>query len=849
MGDTRPAGDDLRKHVIENIDRAIAEDWIQVYYQPVMRTLTKEICGMEALARWVDPDFGMLSPADFIVTLEEERLIHKLDICIIQKLCAAYAEAMSVDESPVSVSFNLSRLDFELCDIHEIIEEAVVKNRIPRAALRIEITESTMEHEETHMQDVIDRFWDRGLRVWMDDFGSGYSSLNVLKDYHFDTLKIDMIFLNNFNDRSREIVKSVVDMSKRIGVHTLAEGVETVEQLDFLRSIGCEKAQGYLIGKPAPYGECLKQLKEKGYPLEAPAKRQYYHDIGRVNVLSATPFQTVADNETGPVYQEGQIPLSLIEYTDDGKLIYLFANESYRNTLQHLGIRSTREIEQEFTNADSSLHHKFLNMILNAKQTREIQSIDFIRDSKHCIAQVHWVAGYAYGDAYLCVLQNLSEDAVLIKNSLLEDHIRNLRAIYDRIELVDMNTGFSSNLFSSEQTKREYNRLPAQEELLFYADEEIYPEDREQFRRFADLHTIESRMKDSLTGYLSKPFRTRMVGGSYAWTLYIWLFAGDPSERRLLSCYRRLSQDELEFMHGRARLAPLSSPDSTDQLFTPALLWQNFTFYSDTCFFWKDKKRRFVGVNQKFLEYFGLPNADSLIGKTDEELGWHVDPEPYRLDEERVLTMGEQTFLIPGTCICRGTMRNIMASKMPIYRDGEIIGLMGYFLDLTDASNGGVQMDRISRLDPVTGSLSLLGLVDAVLHFQDSYVFRGRDFAMILFDIHHFHLFRQNYGTEWCNHLLAEISRRIRHVVDREGVTGRLNGDHFLVIRQFRAIDEIHNLISRVTEEIDGLREVDGVPCTIYLFSSHSVYTETKNLQQMLLDAEERLHRHPKKPK
>ena len=87
------------------------------------------------------------------------------------------------------------------------------------------------------MHDVIDRFWERGFRVWMDDFGSGYSSLNVLKDYHFDTLKIDMVFLRNFDARSREIVKSVVDMAKRIGVHTLAEGVETAEHFEFLKNI------------------------------------------------------------------------------------------------------------------------------------------------------------------------------------------------------------------------------------------------------------------------------------------------------------------------------------------------------------------------------------------------------------------------------------------------------------------------------------------------------------------------------------------------------------------------------------------------------------------------------------
>ena len=98
----------------------------------------------------------------------------------------------------------------------------------------------------------------------MDDFGSGYSSLNVLKDYHFDEIKLDMMFLSSFNDRSQAILTSTVDMAKKIGIQTLAEGVETEEQFEFLRSIGCEKVQGYLFGKPLPFQESIDNIISKG---------------------------------------------------------------------------------------------------------------------------------------------------------------------------------------------------------------------------------------------------------------------------------------------------------------------------------------------------------------------------------------------------------------------------------------------------------------------------------------------------------------------------------------------------------------------------------------------------------
>ncbi|MCR5675885.1 MAG: EAL domain-containing protein [Lachnospiraceae bacterium] len=845
----KPTGDALRSYVIDNIDRAVDEGWIRVWYQPVVRTLTGEICGMEALARWEDPVYGLLNPDEFIPPLEQAKLIHKLDSCVIRQICRNYAGTMAKTKQTVAVSFNISRLDFALCDIHQVIEDAIRENKVPREAFRVEITESMMEAAETRLQEEIEHFWDRGLRVWMDDFGSGYSSLNVLKDYHFETLKIDMIFLSNFNARSQEIVKSVVDMAKRIGVHTLAEGVETKEQLEFLKSIGCEQAQGYFIGRPMPHRESHEYLKKHGFVLENPVKRQYYHDIGRINVLSATPMQFVRDNETESVYREGQIPLAMIEYAN-GDLRYLFANKSYMTTLEHLGIHALSQIEEEFKNPHSTLRGKFLAMILKAIETDSVQAIDFVRADSHCYAQVRRIAGFPGGDAFLCILQNLSEDRLIDKAAHLTDYLHSLCTIYDRIELIDMKTGMSQNLYRSAQTIRDYNQIPAQEELRLYAKEEIYPEDRDRFHAFADLETLEKRIDESDYHYVSAPFRTRIGSGTFIWTLYAFLYAGEPGERMILSCYRRLAPDVLKYARGMMRADLTSSGKNSENIFSPELLWKNFTLYSDTAFFWKDRSRRFVGANQQFLNYFGLESVSEIIGRTDEEIGWHVDPEPIRVDEERILSFGEQTFLVPGTVIRKGEIRGIIASKMPIYRDGEIVGLMGYFLDVTDLQEQGGSADALSRKDPLTGSLSLMGMVEAVLRFQDSFVFKGTDFAIMVFDIDHFHFFTQDYGREWCNHLLQEVSRRIRTATGTKDVTGRMNGDQFVIVRQFEDRKELDETVKKVIKKIESIREIDDIPCTIYMAGAYSVYSEVKNLQKMFSDAEEAVsaqkpHRNP----
>ena len=840
MGDMKkPSARELGRYVVENIDKAIAENWITVYYQPVVRTITGELCGMEALARWMDPNYGMLPPDSFIGVLEKARLIHKLDSYIIKRACQDYARSMAEDERTVTVSFNLSRLDFKLMDVHSVIEDEIRANRVPRDAFRVEITESVMESDDRTMHEAIDRFWDKGLRVWMDDFGSGYSSLNVLKDYHFDTLKIDMIFLRNFDSRSREIVKSVVDMSKRLGVHTLAEGVETEEQLEFLKSIGCEKAQGYYIGKPMSYDDVRAYIKEKGYVIESPVKRQYYHDIGKVNVLSATPLATADYEGRWTDDSEGQIALAVIEY-EDGRLKYLFNNQSYMDTLTAMGVASIEEVEEEFADDNSALHSKFLSMIEQARETSEIVTVDMFKNGVYCIAQMRSIAGYSGGDAFLCMLHNLSKDAAVEKSSMITQHLQSVCTMYEMILVVNLNTDRSEMIYSSTQTRHIYGRGSAVKEIADYAIQEIYPEDREKYLEFSDLTTMERRIAESNVHHVSAPFRTRTQRGTYEWSLYTYLFDGDPADRKVLSCLRRLSSETIARLHGSMELAAEETEKagaSQGMAVEATDLWRNFWYNSDTGFFWKDKNRRFIGANKKFLDYFDFDSADIIVGKTDEDMGWHVDSVPYRIDEERVLGVGDQTYLVPGSVVRKGEIRSILASKFPIFKNGEIVGLMGYFLDMEEMELKTTELKDLSLYDHASGTLNFLGLMESMLKFQDAYALDNKDFALIILDISHFHIFRKDYGYEFCEHLLKEVAMRIRKISGDRYISGRVGGDHFVVIGQFEDDDSINKLIDRIKNEAETITEVDKISVTVYLYSGYSRYSETRDMQEMYMAA------------
>ena len=243
-----------RLYVVNNIDNAVQNGWIVPFYQPVVWSDSGELCGCEALARWMDPVYGQLFPNEFIPVLEEYRLIHKLDKAIFESVCRDLRAALDAGRPVVPVSLNFSRLDFELMDAVQELESLVTRYGISKDLLHVEVTESALTDNFLKLNEAMNRIKELGYSLWLDDFGSGYSSLNVLKDYQFDVIKIDMRFLSNLesSEKSRTLIDCIVKMAERINMLTLTEGVETEMQAEFLNKIGCGRLQGYLFGKPIP---------------------------------------------------------------------------------------------------------------------------------------------------------------------------------------------------------------------------------------------------------------------------------------------------------------------------------------------------------------------------------------------------------------------------------------------------------------------------------------------------------------------------------------------------------------------------------------------------------------------
>ena len=248
------------------LQEGIAKEQFKVYYQPVIDTKTGKIASAEALIRWIHPDKGFISPALFIPALEENGHISELDFYVLKKVWQCINDRCENNKFVVPISVNLSWMDF----YDEIMMEKILKemdrfreNGREHMA-RFEITETSYAAIRENRSGILESLRIKNAKILLDDFGSGFSSFGMLQDYDFDILKIDMSFIRKIgeNPKTKSIVHSIIGMAHEIGIKTVAEGVETEEQVSFLRQSGCDYIQGYYYSKPLPEEEFVEFLEK-----------------------------------------------------------------------------------------------------------------------------------------------------------------------------------------------------------------------------------------------------------------------------------------------------------------------------------------------------------------------------------------------------------------------------------------------------------------------------------------------------------------------------------------------------------------------------------------------------------
>ncbi len=251
-----------RKFIDENMQAAITERQFKMYLQPKYSIAKNEIIGAEALVRWVHPERGMIYPDQFIPIIEENGFIKKVDYYIWEEACRFIKKCEDAGITSCPISVNVSRIHLHDNECIMALTDMIKRNGIPKKMLELEITESA--HDQQISLKAL-QLKEEGFTLLMDDFGSGYSSLSILLETPFDLIKLDRKFMENMmiSNKGRLILEQVVTMADKLNLGLLAEGVETREQVNLLKNIGCDQVQGYYYAKPMPEEEFFSLIKKQ----------------------------------------------------------------------------------------------------------------------------------------------------------------------------------------------------------------------------------------------------------------------------------------------------------------------------------------------------------------------------------------------------------------------------------------------------------------------------------------------------------------------------------------------------------------------------------------------------------
>ena len=419
------------EEIQEKFQDALDNGHIYVCYQAQINHMTGRMTGAEALMRWNDPDCGPQYPSDFIPELEKADLIFLADLFVFTEVCSllSYCRASGLPAVPVSV--NLSRYD--IYNGHNYVEE-IEKIRklygVPVSLIRIEITENSAIGGLELITSVLDRLHNIGYIVEMDDFGSGYSSLSILKDLNVDIIKLDMKFLNGeIGGRGGTIISSMVQMTKWLKTPVIAEGIETIEQADYMKSIGCYYMQGYLYARPVSKEEFIKMLQKYDFEPE-------YSGDGLLNDIDTGKFWNPDSMET-LLFNNFAGPAAIFTYTG-GRIEMLRVNSKY---VRELGINTDEKtllegsIYDDMEEDDRQIFEATIKKAIDSRTEEECESwhnvhSDCCGSDRICIRSSMRLIGTT-GEQYLFYLNIRNITAEKIRYEELADNEKKFRIASD----------------------------------------------------------------------------------------------------------------------------------------------------------------------------------------------------------------------------------------------------------------------------------------------------------------------------------------------------------------------------------------------------------------------------------
>lgn len=820
----------MQNYVREYLDQALEKGFIRLYLQPIIRTLTGKLIGAEALARWESLQYGIISPAIFIPVLEEAHLIHKLDAYILNAVAKMTRQNLDNGLPALPVSVNLSRLDFILQDPFATTEAIREKYNLPLGLLQVEVTENALVDKMEPVLDGIRRFQQGGYPVLLDDFGSGYSSLNVLKDYDFDTIKFDMKFLHPFTEKSRKILKSLVSMAKDLHIHTLAEGAETKEQCDFLREIGCEKIQGYYYGKPIPCEDFHQYALDQGLQVETRAEAQLFDQAGLIDLNQPIPISIVRD--------------------DTQEMTMLQANGLYLESLHSIGTRDVQRVNVNLRSAYFPMNEKFRRFADRLRMTGQWETMTYVDDGQYMRLKAKEIATVDKESIYQVGLYNISaEEALDDANAHRFDRLlRNVLLTYDAIWYLNLDENLVEIIetLTSIRVGTQFHNVASA--LRQFAGHYVHPSDRERFLAFTDPKTFYERAASNPQSFLSAPFRILLADGRYAWLYFTSMALVKSTSREMLVCLckdfmgrqpnRQAIIRQMLETYGLSKEFFAAGPDTLT-----ASIWHVLMDDLGIEFFWKDRQHRFRGASKAFLKGRGVKDVAEILGKTDAELGWLLHTTHAQETEEKVMQTGEPQLDVQEYLSIGHRIQEIRTFEYPIRESGQVVGVFICINSLEDAPERRKQDLSLGLIDEETGLLSYSGMLMDGLQYADEFRLHGDDYTATLVDVPEFDAIGMKYGKGFRQHLLQKIVALLQQHLPAACSIARIGSCCFLILSKTQQDASIQQALLQLVQEVHDIEAVNGHPCHLFLHYAKGHGSEVRSIDGLLRLLVQRLHR------
>ncbi|NLI21996.1 MAG: EAL domain-containing protein [Clostridiales bacterium] len=537
----------MEQRIGSEMNTALQEGQFCFYLQPIYSITTGEPISAEALVRWNHPTRGIVPPKDFIPLFERNGFITRLDYYLWESVCRYQRRLRDEGIAPLPVSVNVSRLNLYNDHLCEDIIGLVNRYGLEPAMLKLEITESAYTDNPEQLLSAVKTLREYGFEIMMDDFGSGYSSLSMLKDLTVDILKVDMRFLAGMenNGRAANVMASIVRMAKWLEIVVIAEGVETQPQIDFLRSIGCDEVQGYFYSRPMPE-EAFSAL------LRNPESMRKPYNSDRERLLSDFDFQSLWEsNQQISLLFSGMIgAIGLYEKTGDA-LEVLRVNESY---FELMGTSPQRMLHESRNTADKlepADRGKLLNACDRAVKTHAVEQAQLCwpHEDGHIMwldIKVRHLGSVSKQELFYFALADITRQKELERNFLLYQYGAAMLDAYS--EVVEMNyTDNLATVFSFNSPSGGYStRTVGLEQILRHmVEKRVHPEDQAAFSHMCSRETLEAAFHGEGRRSLSFELRIRAESEPYHWARLTLHPMDDPTGKfRALCCGRDIDEQK-----------------------------------------------------------------------------------------------------------------------------------------------------------------------------------------------------------------------------------------------------------------------------------------------------------------